>query len=347
MGTHVRTICKELNCKNKALEMQNTLSVVFDPSPGKHVQDWSIDRLFGKDGATVCPLASKSLIYVQHNTDPSSKIQLQPAATSFDEFLQLSTYDLKTFTTPLIIKSTSTPTTNGAKVLPPVVIHRSFTGYGEEFGGFSVDIVNNEDKLLKLHYYNYVPWYLRLFFHTLSFNLNHTKVEYFDVLNNFTFIPAEDHGLPGVIEFSAEIPAKSHLSFAVEFEKAFLHWTEFPPDAHRGFDIGSALVIVPLDCKTEVFNGLEWSPTLYPKKCQTYQPSRLVTETLLVILPTPDFSMPYNVITLTGTVFAMFFGSMYNTLIRRMKNMDKVNDDFVSNRPMAKIFRFIMRLLES
>ncbi|CAG8586223.1 8487_t:CDS:1, partial [Racocetra persica] len=38
--------------------------------------------------------------------------------------------------------------------------------------------------------------------------------------------------------------------------------------------------------------------------------------TLLVSLPTPDFSMPYNVITLTCTVIALFFGSMFNLMTR-------------------------------
>lgn len=34
-------------------------------------------------------------------------------------------------------------------------------------------------------------------------------------------------------------------------------------------------------------------------------------------LTTPDFSMPYNVITITCTVFALYFGSLLNALRRR------------------------------
>lgn len=41
------------------------------------------------------------------------------------------------------------------------------------------------------------------------------------------------------------------------------------------------------------------------------------TEVLLVPLTTPDFSMPYNVITITCTVFALYFGSLLNALRRR------------------------------
>merc|ERR1719330_346121 len=39
---------------------------------------------------------------------------------------------------------------------------------------------------------------------------------------------------------------------------------------------------------------------------------RIYTETLLVSLPTPDFSMPYNVICLACTVAALAFGPIHN-----------------------------------
>ncbi|KAJ2566065.1 Subunit of the glycosylphosphatidylinositol transamidase complex-like protein, partial [Coemansia sp. RSA 1836] len=40
------------------------------------------------------------------------------------------------------------------------------------------------------------------------------------------------------------------------------------------------------------------------------------TELLLASLPTPDFSMPYNVITFTCTILALFFGRIFNLLTR-------------------------------
>ncbi|KAH0055487.1 hypothetical protein KCU72_g4585, partial [Aureobasidium melanogenum] len=41
-------------------------------------------------------------------------------------------------------------------------------------------------------------------------------------------------------------------------------------------------------------------------------------------LPTPDFSMPYNVIILTSTVMAMAFGSIFNLVVRRFVAADEV-----------------------
>ena len=46
---------------------------------------------------------------------------------------------------------------------------------------------------------------------------------------------------------------------------------------------------------------------------------RVHTEALLVSLPTPDFSMPYNVICFVCTVIAIGFGSIFNLTTRRLE----------------------------
>jgi len=45
---------------------------------------------------------------------------------------------------------------------------------------------------------------------------------------------------------------------------------------------------------------------------------------LLLPLPTPDFSMPYNVIILTSTVMALGFGNIFNLLVRRFVGADEI-----------------------
>lgn len=59
-------------------------------------------------------------------------------------------------------------------------------------------------------------------------------------------------------------------------------------------------------------------PSLYSFPCKEESSYfvRVYTEPLLVNLPTPDFSMPYNVICLTCTVVAVGYGSLYNLLTR-------------------------------
>ena len=48
---------------------------------------------------------------------------------------------------------------------------------------------------------------------------------------------------------------------------------------------------------------------------------RVHTETLVVAMATPDFSMPYNVICLACTVVALAFGPLYNLTTKRQVNI--------------------------
>lgn len=98
-----------------------------------------------------------------------------------------------------------------------------------------------------------------------------------------------------------------------------MHIDEYPPDANQGFDIPSAVISFPDFHASMHFlkdDSLNKSPLL--SKFQEKSPVLCYTEVLLVPLTTPDFSMPYNVITITCTVFALYFGSLLNVLRRRV-----------------------------
>ena len=76
---------------------------------------------------------------------------------------------------------------------------------------------------------------------------------------------------------------------------------------------------------------------------QEKSPVMSYTEALLVPLTTPDFSMPYNVITITCTVFALYFGSLLNVLRRRVAEEERFLKDkgkFISwNRSLSVLLR--------
>lgn len=65
---------------------------------------------------------------------------------------------------------------------------------------------------------------------------------------------------------------------------------------------------------------------------------RLHTETLLVTLPTPDFSMPYNVICLACTVVAIAFGSFHNLTTRRFVIKDPAKQKGFLTKLKEKVF---------
>lgn len=89
----------------------------------------------------------------------------------------------------------------------------------------------------------------------------------------------------------------------LNYESGYLWYTEYPSDAHRGFELPGALVIL-LDSASDLTASVG------------KERLRINTATSLLSLPTPDFSMPYNVIILTSTVVALFWGSVVNKVRR-------------------------------
>jgi len=345
MQTHLRSRCLDkVGCKNPSLELVQTLTVVFDVL---QLEEISFSSLFGRSEVVACPLANESRVYIQKNP-PSFNYEMTstPQPSNTDD--QLQTYDLKKMNSPLSLKLQVNAKENKQAPKPAQLsVSRIFTGNGQEFGGFAVYLINHQDTPLKISYFETVPWILRLFLHTLEMSINGDKVDPFQEMESFKFTPAEDHGKPAKVEFIMTLPPKSNTIFTLQFEKAFLHWTEYPPDAHRGFDIGPAVVTGFFDAKHQdvKFNGLEWSPILYKKTPRNQVNFKIYSEPLLLNLPTPDFSMPYNVMTLTGTIFALFFGSMFTTMVRRLKNVDK-QDNFVANRPIFKILSTVFKFFD-
>ena len=158
----------------------------------------------------------------------------------------------------------------------------------------------------ELVYFEALPWFMRPYLHTLETTVtfaNGTTAPH--PVSEIYFQTAIDRRRGTHLELLLSIPPASMLTLTYSFTKALLRYTEYPPDANRGFDIPSAVIRV-LDSE-----GREG-------------PTYLRTTNLLLPLPTPDFSMPYNVIILTSTVMALGFGNIFNLLVRRFVSADEV-----------------------
>ena len=84
----------------------------------------------------------------------------------------------------------------------------------------------------------------------------------------------------------------------MDVTKAFLRYTEHPPDAQRGWDLPPATFFLDSDNDNST--------------------RRLYSSALLVDVATPDFSMPYNVIIMSSTLIAFIFASVFNLLTRKL-----------------------------
>jgi phosphatidylinositol glycan class T len=134
-----------------------------------------------------------------------------------------------------------------------------------------------------------------------------------------SYIPPVPHSRPSTLQFVLTLPPMSTVQVTVEVLKAFLRYTEHPPDAQRGWDLPPA-VLVPFS-----INGNETTKrpedAHFPSRRQ-----RMYTPTLLVDLATPDFSMPYNVIIFSCSLIAFIFGSIFNLLTRKFVVVQLVKD---------------------
>uniref|UniRef100_A0A6I8SVX3 Phosphatidylinositol glycan anchor biosynthesis class T n=1 Tax=Xenopus tropicalis TaxID=8364 RepID=A0A6I8SVX3_XENTR len=139
--------------------------------------------------------------------------------------------------------------------------------------------------------------------------------------------PAKDRQRPHLLEMLIQLPPNSITKISIQFERALLKWTEYPPDPNHGFYISPSVlsVLIPsvINQKTDELEESTLFSTLFPSSDGSSYFMRLYTEPLLVNLPTPDFSMPYNVICLTCTVVAVGYGSFYNLLTRTFQVEDR------------------------
>lgn len=187
--------------------------------------------------------------------------------------------------------------------VPPVFVERSFSGNGQERGGLRTVFVNPDfSNAVSFVYFESLPWYMRVYLHTLDVSvsdLDHETPLDVQVLKDVHYLSARDRKRPVQLEFELSIPPRSSISLTYEFDKSLLYIEEYPPDANRGFDIAPGVLRTIVDENDQ-------------RKSYSTR-----TTSLLLSLPTPDFSMPYNVIILTGTVMALTFGTVFNMLFKQ------------------------------
>ena len=191
---------------------------------------------------------------------------------------------------------------------PPLYAERSITGHGQERGGIQTLLTNpSPDRAVEFVYFESLPWFMKPYLHTLKVLLPGERKQPPSIIKDIYYRPSVDRRRGTQLEVRMVIPAASTVKLTYDFEKAILRYTEYPPDANRGFDVAPAVIRLI-------------SPTSNTTGSSMY----LRTTSLLLPLPTPDFSMPYNVIILTSTVMALAFGSIFNLLVRRFVGADEV-----------------------
>ncbi|ESQ49317.1 hypothetical protein EUTSA_v10020265mg [Eutrema salsugineum] len=354
---HLSTVESGQEGLASGIVLEQTLTVVLQPETlfvGTNIQPtWSINSLFGRKVVGRCVLAKSSNVYLQmeglsghesknmdtemeahelwKNADFELSLKPDRILREINSFLFIFDIDISSDSEPFDLGLTWKLPVKWSCQQAPLHASRFLMGSGNERGAIAILLkaTDSQDKLsgsdltngcctLKANIFQIFPWYIKVYYHTLQIFVDQQEKTGMEVLKKINVSPSTDKMSSGMMEMMLELPCQvKSAAISIEYDKGFLHIDEYPPDANQGFDIPSALISFPdhhasLDFKEELSKSPLFSKLKEKSLVRSY------TEVLLVPLTTPDFSMPYNVITITCTVFALYFGSLLNVLRRRI-----------------------------
>ncbi|KXN82279.1 GPI transamidase component PIG-T [Leucoagaricus sp. SymC.cos] len=303
MGIHV------LWLGEGGIEVRLTFQSVMDPlrSSRSNSRIWSLHSLFGRSIERNCPAASSSTIQVILPDEENSGLVPEPHSVSGST----TRYDVLSAEKPLNIAMQwqgiyQYHLADVYDVSLPVSVTRTLRGFTQANGILSLVLRNHKQEPQQLIYLETMPWFIQFYLHTLQARVEGRIRD--DIVSDITYTMAVPHSRPTTFQAMLSLPPKSVTHLTMDVDKAFLRYTEHPPDAQRGWDLPPA-VLIPLTFDspsndTHDSNGYRLGEPIY-------------TSTLLVDLATPDFSMPYNVIIFTCSLVAFIFGSVFNLLTRK------------------------------
>ncbi|XP_018025561.1 GPI transamidase component PIG-T [Hyalella azteca] len=329
LGVHLRPSCQDPGaCTRPQLELVLSVSLVQQRlQEGR--QDFTLRGLYSSPIFSVCPMAYKSMLYVDvtGNEDgrtfslspPPSEVVTRGAGLGSASHRVFAVYDLQETLSSsrdaLNVAARYAKRHTYAHVSgPPLVATRYIAGYGQEGGSIRVVLSNSGSEDLSVVYLELLPWYLRLYLHTA-----HETGQGERYLSQF--VGARDREQGWVYEAVVRVPARGSTELSLPFTRALLKWLEYPPDANHGFYLPAATVSAVLPTARNITAATAADTGSLLDKLSVREGEQLVrlyTETLLVTLPTPDFSMPYNVICLACTVVALAFGPIHNITTKRL-----------------------------
>ena len=139
--------------------------------------------------------------------------------------------------------------------------------------GISLVFHNPSACAAELEVIRYISWFARPLSSSLSVALNGVPVEPASVIfrekrssTRHSSFALEWRSL-GVDAFNVTVPANSTILMYATMERSYAHWQRHQPDAHRGLDLPPLFV---------------W-----------HNSSLVVVDSPIVLVPLPDFSMPY------------------------------------------------------
>jgi len=209
----------------------------------------------------------------------------------------------------------------------------SHEGRSERTHGSYLLRFSNAGPRQHVRFMDQLPFFVRPLWHTLRATVNTPEqppeeIWGLDVMRRLelTFTSSDGQRLPTELFLTVDVPRGGVVSLFLDVTKAFIQLREFSYACEKGFDVGSAAWL-----EAEIHEdersaspgpgvGPLWVDELLKPQALLASFGRPASQSgwrlrltggLLVLVPMPDFSMPFNVIALSSTAVTFFFGSIF------------------------------------
>ncbi|GMR41991.1 hypothetical protein PMAYCL1PPCAC_12186, partial [Pristionchus mayeri] len=274
--------CDSQKCADPKWKLSLDAIVVFDFKARDRSLGFSFELFFGRSMDGKCEVADKSsFIYNDDYYTPSFERVASETYKEGDSTFHL--FDMKKSSNNEVVRY-STPRSIDTRLPPPSIeVDAAMLGSEASLSGileYGITRGSGESPLTA-SFLLLVPWYAQLHYATLQMKCRVKGKEYEGVLHR-TFIPSISRKRPASINYHFQLRPHAKCTVSVKFTRAFMKMSEYPSDANHGKYIPPAVVhIVDPDHRSK-FGVQSGGVSLF-------------SSPLLLTLPVPDFSMPFNV----------------------------------------------------
>lgn len=224
------------------IEIVQNLAIVIDIFRWTHSADWNLTSIFERTVEKLCPACTvepELTLFYQKKIGRVAQWEEGQEVKGRSKIVGLRYVGDAIVQRDIGVQYKEKTLPDGFIPSPNTLITRYFTGSGQESGSLFVRIDNIDNVPAPVTILEVLPWYMRLYMHTLRVTLNGKPIDVGnqDIFKRVLYSPSVDRVKPTAIEYDLVIPAAAVLTFDLQFDMVLLRYTEYPLDPNRGVDV--------------------------------------------------------------------------------------------------------------
>lgn len=224
-------------------------------------------------------------------------------------------------------------------------------GRSERLHGRYLLRFTNEGVARRVRFMDQLPFFVRPLWHKLRAvvrapNGQEEHLEGLEAMQRLSlkFMPNDGHLSPTEVFLTVDVLAGGSVSVFLDVMKDFIKVRQFSYACEKGFDVSSAAWMeAELPLASNISMASDFVASLATDAQLDGRWRLRFTQGLIVLLPMPDFSMPFNVIALSTTAVTVWFGAIFRlTAAGRMKHWVAVDINAPQRRGIGYYIRMFL-----